>query len=152
MTFSKNLLLVFAALFLLVACQDTNQTDGKDTTNREVIEKHNDGTPKQVKILNEAGDTIKEIRYYKNGQKEMEGPLKKNRRHGTWKAYYKDGAIWSSARYNHGKQHGPYTTYYSNGHIRYKGQMHMDERTGKWIFYNRQGKIIKEIDYDKNQE
>ena len=147
----KYIFFVFASLFLFVACQDTSQNNNKNTK-RTILEKHEDGSPKKVKLLNEEGDTVKEIRYYKNGQIEMEGPLKDNRRNGTWKAYYKDGTVWSSSKYNHGKQHGPYATYYPNGHLRYKGQMHMDERTGKWTFYNNEGEIIKEIDYDKREE
>ncbi|MGM0613570.1 MAG: toxin-antitoxin system YwqK family antitoxin [Bacteroidota bacterium] len=147
----KYFFLIFTGLFLFFSCQDTSRTGDKNTE-KEVVEKHEDGSPKKVKLLNEEGDTVKEIRYYKNGQKEMEGPLEQSKRNGTWKAYYKDGTVWSSSKYKHGKQHGPYTTYYSNGHIRYKGQMHMDERTGKWTFYNREGDVIKEIDYDKQKE
>ncbi|MFW6020038.1 MAG: toxin-antitoxin system YwqK family antitoxin [Bacteroidales bacterium] len=146
-----SVFLVFASLFLVIACQDTSQPDDNEKS-RKVIEKHEDGSPKKVNLLNKEGDTVKEIQYYKNGQIEMEGPLKDNKRNGTWKAYYKDGTVWSSSKYSHGKQHGPYTTYYPNGHIRYKGQMHMDKRTGKWAFYNRKGEIVKEIDYDKREE
>ncbi len=136
-------------VYLLMSLLLLGATACKDNLRKEVEEKWDDGNPKTVKFYNQDKEVVKEISYYPDGAVKMEGRLQNNERTGEWKAYYRDGTVWSKARYKEGRQHGPYVTYYPDGNIRFRGYMTSGNRTGEWIFYDKQGNIAKKINYDE---
>lgn len=136
---------MLAATFIMSNCSRKNI---------KVIESSfENGEPKVVTFYDKLnGDKVKtrQIQYYKNGQKKMEGSFKDGHRHGEWISYYKNGNVWSRAHYKNGKLNGLKKSYYENGELHYKGELKNGERVGKWTFYEANGNT-KVIDYDKRE-
>jgi antitoxin component YwqK of YwqJK toxin-antitoxin module len=136
----RSLLLVF--VFILTGCNDKTQ---------EVIEeKFPDGSPKTVKYYlenNGKKSLVKEIDYYANKHKRLEGEYKNDQRNGKWTYFYENGKIWSEGFFVDDINDGKRTTYFENGQIRYQGSYKMGDRIGKWQFYNENGDLVKEMDY-----
>ena len=138
--------LFIAAIFIMGNCSRKNI---------KVIESSFDnGQPKVVTFydkFNGEKKKTKQITYYQNGQKKMEGTFEKGKRHGQWTSYYKNGTVWSEVIYKEGKANGIKKTFYKNGDLYYKGQLKNGKRIGKWVFYDTKGgKTV--IDYDKRNE
>jgi len=136
---------IFFAAFLIFSCA---------TTPYEYVEEtYPDGKPKTVRYYKDENkaELLREILYYDNGNKRMEGSFKNDERTGMWSYWYPDGSIWSEGVYKDGEEHGLKTVYYENGQKYYEGTMIDGVRTGKWLFWDREGNLIKEINYDKDQ-
>jgi antitoxin component YwqK of YwqJK toxin-antitoxin module len=112
---------------------------------------YEDGKPLEVWGYKTNKDTTVhyEWKFYRNGNKWVEGSVANNVRHGQWFAYNVDGVKISMAIYNMGKSEGLRTVWHDNGQKYYEGEMKNDERIGIWKFYNQSGKLVKEIDYTK---
>jgi antitoxin component YwqK of YwqJK toxin-antitoxin module len=122
--------------------------------NKKVIEEtYDDGSPKIEKYYKGEGadkELVKEIRYYSNHQKEMQGEYKDAKRDGNWVYYYKNGKKWSEGAFVEGLDEGKRTVYYETGKIRYEGFYNKGKQSGIWKFFDENSKLIKEIDYDKD--
>jgi antitoxin component YwqK of YwqJK toxin-antitoxin module len=70
-------------------------------------------------------------------------------RHGKWSYYSITGEELSTTMYSHGKRHGHIVVKYPNGMVNYVGEYDQNERSGIWKFYDRSGKLSKELDYSK---
>jgi len=73
----------------------------------EIIEQtYPDGTPKTVRYYKSESKEVllKEILYYEDGQKKMEGAYKKDERDGLWSYWDPDGKLWSQGVYKDGKE------------------------------------------------
>jgi uncharacterized protein len=109
------------------------------------------GKPKTVKFYK--NDTkeilLKEINFYEDGAKKMEGAYENGERSGTWSYWYPDGKLWSQGVYKDGKENGLKTVWHSNGQKYYEGNSKDDKRTGIWKFWDEKGNLLKEVDYDK---
>ncbi|OQX72243.1 MAG: hypothetical protein B6D61_14440 [Bacteroidetes bacterium 4484_249] len=141
---SKFILLFFPMLLIsITAC--TNKPV-------EVIEQtYDDGTPKTVRYYKSESKEVllKEILYYEDGQKKMEGAFKKDERTGQWSYWYPDGKLWSQGVYKDGKENGLKTVWHENGQKYYEGKLDDGKRIGVWKFWGKDGKLLKEVDYDK---
>lgn len=131
--------LLVILLFLTASCSKPQ---------RVVIESFPDGSPKLVHYVK--GETaVKEERFYDSGTKEMEGPLNKNgQRVGVWKAWYKNGALWSEGEFKDDVRNGFANVFWPNGKLRFEGTYADGKQTGAWKFYNEQGTLEKEVNYD----
>ncbi|MDL2240348.1 hypothetical protein LJC69_01850 [Bacteroidales bacterium OttesenSCG-928-K22] len=113
-----------------------------------VIEKHNDGT---TKVMREyfKNDTLNylETQYYNDGNKLLEGKCVNGERNGTWKAWYRDGKLWSEGDFDKGINHGEHFNYYEDGTLRYSGNYYEGKRTGIWKFYDTLGILIETREY-----
>jgi antitoxin component YwqK of YwqJK toxin-antitoxin module len=121
-------------------------------THREVEQKFPDGSPKVEKYYanrNGHRELIREVQYYENHQRKMEGAYLDNKRTGKWTAWFKNGKIWSEGVFKDGLSEGLRTVYYENGRKHIVGNYKQDQKTGKWQFYSVDGKLLKEIDFDK---
>jgi len=109
------------------------------------------GNPKIVKYYKDEKKEVlvKEIRYYENGSKKIEGNYQDDQRSGQWSFWYPDGSLWSQGVYKNGKENGLKTVWHKNGQKYYEGVSTDDKRTGIWRFWNEEGELIKEIDYNK---
>lgn len=139
----KQLTTLFVIIALFTSCRKTTKV---------VEETYSDGSPKIERYYKGEGaekEIIKEIKYYDNKQKEMEGEFKDSKRDGYWVAYYKNGNKWSEGYFKNGLDNGKRTVYYENGNKRYEGTYSKGVQTGKWKFWNESGMLEKEIDYDK---
>jgi antitoxin component YwqK of YwqJK toxin-antitoxin module len=122
----------------------------------KVIETFPDGKPQRVQYFTseaEGSYLAKEIFYYQNGQKKMEGFYNKaKQKHGKWLYWREDGKKWSEGYFFEGKDDGMRKTWHENGKKHYEGHYDKGTRVGVWKFYDETGKMVKEIDYDKEKE
>lgn len=139
----KFLLLNFAFIFLF-ACS---------TKPVEVVEDiFPDGTPKTVKYYksNSKEVVVKEVLFYEDGQKKLEGAYKNGERTGKWSYWYTNGNLWSQGEYKKGLENGLKTVWHENGQKYYEGHLKDGTRIGIWNFWEKDGTLIKEINYDEN--
>ncbi len=139
----KNLrYLILILPFWIISC---------NTTPVEVVEDtYADSTARTVRYYkNESKEILlKEVLFYENGQKKMEGAFKDGERTGQWSYWYADGKLWSQAVYKVGIENGLSSVWHNNGQKYYEGNLKMGERIGLWKFWDEEGALIKEIDYD----
>jgi len=119
---------------------------------KKVVEStYQNGNPRVVKYFHkEAGNLVldREVVYYENKQKKMEGEYKALQRNGQWKAWYENGTIWSEGEYKDGKRNGMGTAYHENGKKYIEGLYRDDVRVGPWRFYDTTGVLTKEVNFD----
>jgi antitoxin component YwqK of YwqJK toxin-antitoxin module len=136
-----RLLLVTLLIAILSGCSQ-----------KEVIEAtYENGTPKVVKYYHRKGNDLllaREVVYYENKQKKIEGEYKNEQRNGLWKAWYKNGTIWSEGEYKDGKRNGIGISYHENGKKYIEGMYQDDIRVGAWRFYDTTGILTKEVNFD----
>lgn len=121
------------------------------STPLEVVEEtYSDSIAKTVRIYKDESKEIllKEVQYYEDGQKKLEGAFKDGQRTGQWQYWYADGKLWSQGVYKKGIENGLKTIWHPNGQKYYEGKLKMGERVGIWKFWDKEGNLIKEIDYD----
>ena len=116
-----------------------------------VEESYPDGTPKRVRYYKseEKDVLLRETQHYDDGQVYIEGTFKDGEREGKWRAWHRNGNLWSEGEYQGGKENGRKTVYYENGQKYYEGVVKMDERVGEWTFWDEDGALIKTINYDQ---
>lgn len=90
----------------------------------------------------------REVVYYANKQKKMDGTYKDEQRDGQWKAWYENGTLWSEGEYKDGKRNGLGIAYHENGKKYIEGLYREDMRVGAWHFYDTTGAQIKEVNFD----
>jgi antitoxin component YwqK of YwqJK toxin-antitoxin module len=119
---------------------------------KEVVESaYENGNPKVVKYYHKKGSALvldREVMFYENKQKRLEGAYKNQLRNGNWKAWYENGAIWSEGDYKDGKRNGKGISYHPNGNKYIEGIYRNDIRVGAWHFYDSTGVLTKEVDFD----
>jgi len=91
---------------------------------------------------------LKEIGYYPDGQKRIEGEYRDGEREGQWTYWFSNGSRWSEARYKADLRNGKSIVWYENGRKYFEGSYHMGERTGRWRFWDEEGNLLKEVNYD----
>jgi antitoxin component YwqK of YwqJK toxin-antitoxin module len=119
---------------------------------KEVVEAtYENGNPKIVKYYHKKGGDLvldREVMYYENEQKKIEGKYSNKQRNGLWKAWYENGKLWSEGEYKDGKRNGKGISYYDNGKKYIEGMYHDDIRIGTWLFYDTTGILTKEVNFD----
>jgi antitoxin component YwqK of YwqJK toxin-antitoxin module len=109
------------------------------------------GKPRIVRYYHKKGGELeldREIVYYKNEQKKMDGQYKDHLRNGLWMAWYENGNIWSEGEYNDGKRNGKGIAYHENGKKYIEGVYRNDIRFGVWRFYDTTGALTSEVNFD----
>jgi antitoxin component YwqK of YwqJK toxin-antitoxin module len=121
-------------------------------TQKKIVESsYDNGNPKVVKYYHkQAGNLVldREVVFYENKQKKMEGEYKNTQRSGQWKAWYENGTIWSEGEYKDGERNGLGIAYHENGQKYIEGMYRDDMRVGAWHFYDTTGKLLKEVNFD----
>jgi antitoxin component YwqK of YwqJK toxin-antitoxin module len=116
-----------------------------------ISETYPDGAPKVVHYFSGEGmekTLAKKSFYYPDGQLRMEGEYKNGQKNGLWVAYYESGLKWSEGNYKDGVSHGKTITYHENGKKYYEGFYDEGRRVGLWRFWNEEGVLEKEINYE----
>ena len=135
---------LFIVLVFLVSCAEK--------LDEVVAETHNDGSTKRVQYFKGEGEDRflrKDVFYYENGQKRVEGEYnREGKKDGKWTYWYEDGNKWSEGYFKDGLNHKERTTWHETGEMHYTGNYEMGKRVGVWKFYNEDGELVKEIDYD----
>jgi antitoxin component YwqK of YwqJK toxin-antitoxin module len=159
-------IVIFGFIFLIMSCSNnkSSQTE-KDPLNektdslesiylKEIVRTHNNGEKARVQYFDttSGGKELKfEIRYFENGNKEMEGAYLNKKRNGKWIAWYDNGVVWSIGYYNEGLKNGSSKVYYPNGEVRYEKHYVNDTAEGAWLFYNENGEPIGKAIYEKGE-
>jgi len=139
----KKIVYFLVCIMLLSACNKAKKV---------VEESYANGDPKVEKYYKGEGtskEMVKEVRYYSNKQKQMEGEYKDSKRDGDWVYYYENGNKWSEGSFVDGLDDGTRTVYYENGKKRYQGEYDKGKQVGVWKFWDESEKLLKEIDFDK---
>ena len=137
---------IISGLFILllagcmISCNNKPVVEQKTSEEKQKVEKYYNADHTEV---------IKEIKYYKNGQKEVEGGYKNKQRDGLWTYWFENGKKWSEGTFNEGVEEGLRSVYYENGTKRHEGMYLHGKETGIWKFWDENGVLIKQIDYSK---
>ncbi len=153
----RKLVLLFMVAALFTACDSNSTAKKKALEGKEVISRYTNGSAqleRDYAIVDGKRVAKYEWEYYEDGNKLKEGPLsKEEKRDGQWKAYYRDGKLWSEGDYRNGVREGKTITYHSNGNKYYDGQFKKAQKVGVWKFYKESdGSFDYEIDYDKRKK
>ncbi len=137
---------LYVALFilLLTAC--------KSKVVEEVVQSYPDGSAKVVRFFKENDRTktlVKEILYYPNHQKYMEGEYKNNKRDGLWISWYQNGNKWSEGIFKEGLDDGYRYIFHENGKKQIEGNYKNGKKVGVWKFYDDKGTFIKEENFSQ---
>jgi antitoxin component YwqK of YwqJK toxin-antitoxin module len=141
----KTRFLFFALIiFVFTAC--------KSKVVQEVIESYPDGSPKVVRFFKEDDKTkvlVKEILYYPNHQKYMEGEYKNDKRDGLWVSWYQNGNKWSEGEFKDGLDEGYRHIFHENGKKQIEGFYTDGKKSGIWKFFDDNGNFVKEENCSK---
>jgi len=138
----RNCFFIILSLFI-IACNKPKKV---------IEETYPDNSPKVEKYYIEkesSKELVKEIRYYPNNKIQMEGKYKNNKRNGDWIYYFENGTIWCEGSFLDGVDHGQRIVYYENGQKRYEGSYIKGKQTGIWKFWDEDGDVQKEIDFNQ---
>jgi len=119
---------------------------------KKIVEaSYENGNPRIIKYYHKKSGNLvldREVVYYENKQKKMDGEYKDQQRNGPWKAWYENGTLWSEGEYKDGKRNGMGIAYHTNGKKYIEGMYRDDVRVGAWRFYDTTGVLTKEVDFD----
>ena len=79
-----------------------------------------------------------EIQSYKHGE-----------RSGKWVGYYPNGSVEYQGMCSENEIHGNYTKFYPNGAIMLKAKFRKGFKTGRWIYKDSLGNVLKVEDYSE---
>lgn len=63
-----------------------------------------------------------------------------------------EGKVIETGYYLNWKMHGTWTSYYDSGEKHTIARFRNGERHGKWVFFDRQGRLTFSVTYDKNKK
>jgi len=122
---------------------------------KEVVSTWPDGKPLKVQYYKKEGakrTKVKEIRYYQNGQKEMEGEYADGKKTGLWTAWFESGLKQSEGHYENGLRNGKSVVWRRNGFKFYEGSYSKGKLHGTWIFYDTTGGRDKEVYFEHGEK
>lgn len=115
--------------------------------NVAVRSSHPDGSIKEALYFGDEADTLRE--FYPSGKLKIQGLQIDSLRDGTWKSWYETGQQWSEKRYEMGLEIGKYVVYHPTGNVYIQGQYRQGEKKGSWYFYDQNGMLVKEVNFDE---
>lgn len=137
----------FVVLVSLTAC--------KPQISKVVEQRYPDGTPQLERFFKGEGakkELVKEVLYWPNKNKKIEGAYQDSLRDGLWIAWFENGNKWSEGYYVKGVDDGPKKVWYESGQLFYSGQFNKGKKVGVWKVYDEKGVLAQEIDYDKKSK
>jgi antitoxin component YwqK of YwqJK toxin-antitoxin module len=145
----KRFLPIFlAALFVLM-------TSCKEKLIPETLETWPDGKPKKVAFYQKVGDKkekVKEILYYQDGKKQMEGEFRNGKKDGKWTAWFENGRMQSEGFFKNDLRDGKSIVWRENGFKYYEGNYSLGQLHGSWIMYDTDGKPLKEALFEHDRK
>ncbi len=133
-------------LILIESCQPG--------TIKEVVDSYDNGQPKFEKYYQRNNDElvfIKEIHYYENGNKRIEGAINEGKREGVWIFWFEHGSLWREVNYSKGIPDGIAKAYHENGALFYQGTFLQGEKHGEWSFFDVEGKLVNQLTFEKGK-
>lgn len=139
--------LIPIVLVILVSC--------KQPLTKVVEQKYPDGSPQLERFFKEDGnkrELVKEVLYWPNKNKKIEGSYADSLRDGHWIAWFENGKKWSEGYYIKGVEDGPKNVWYETGQLFYTGQFKNGKKVGVWKIYDERGTLAQEVNYDKQHK
>ena len=143
----KHTLLIITALMLIVGCSSDKETPSSQA--REPIDSsalvwkgNKPYAPDSDKPF--SGEVV---RYYGNGQKELEGSYKNGKPIGKWIRWHDNGQKEEERTYKDGKQDGLHTYWHENGQKKLKGTYKDGKQDGLQTWWYENGQKESEITY-----
>jgi len=87
--------------------------------------------------------------FFENGSISEEKHWNNDVENGVWRQYYPNGKKRLETRIDNGMRNSVYYLYYQNGMLEIRGKYKNDRMEGKWIYYDKKGKVVKETKYTK---
>lgn len=144
----KKLIYLFIVLVFSLACSDTLE--------EEIVSKYPNGTPMKINYFKWEGDNktvLKEVRFYPNGEKELQGEYNsEGKREGEWIYWYSNGNKWSEGTFKNDMSDGNFTIWFESGRKNYEAGYKEGKPHGKWTFYDDDGKKYKEVIFEMGQK
>ncbi len=144
----KKILTVIILFTLMFSCKN-------EKLEEEVSGRYPNGVPMKVEYYKWQGNNkivVKEVRYYQNGEKEIEGEYKNNKKDGKWTYWYTNGKKWSEGYFKNGLSNGHFTIWYKSGKRNYEAEYKDGKPHGKWIFYDYDNRPYKEVIFDMGKK
>jgi antitoxin component YwqK of YwqJK toxin-antitoxin module len=141
--------LVFAIILII------SMGSCKQQLTKVVEQKYPDGSPQLERYFKEDGqkkELVKEVLYWPNKTKKIEGGYQDSLRDGRWTAWFENGNKWSEGNYIKGVEDGLKNVWYESGKLFYSGQFKNGKKIGIWKIYDEKGVLAQEIDYDKKSQ
>jgi len=139
----RKYILLLISFFLLVSCGPRLEEVVEDT--------HPDGSPRIVvfyKMEDGFKEKVKVSAFYESGSQRYIGEFKDDKRDGYWIYWYENGNKWSEGYFKNDLRDGYGTTWHENGKKHFEGSYLEGVRVGTWKFYDDQGELAKEVNYD----
>lgn len=137
------LTLLLAVAILLTGC--------KEKLVQETATTWPDGKPHKVSFYRVTGDKkdkVKEISYYQNGKKELEGLFAGGKKDGAWTSWFENGKKQSEGFFKNDMRNGKAVVWRENGYKYYEGTYSLGKLHGTWITYDTDGSRLKETLYE----
>lgn len=144
---NRNNFLLFAFIGFLLSCNDQYE--------KKVVSTFPDGTPAMVQFFERddtSGDPVRQIRYYRNGEKQEEGGFVNGKKDGLWTYWWEDGKKWSEGYFRMSERHGATTVWNKDGSLRYTGFYKNNQVDSVWVFYDGKGNETKEVIYKMGEK
>ena len=93
----------------------------------------------------------KEQSFYPNGNVAQETNWKNDLKDGSWKQFFDNGQLKSTAMYVNDKLEGTYTAYYPDGKKEIEGVYRNDAPNGEWNRFDDTGNVTSTIKYAKGK-
>jgi len=154
----KGIFLISLIVLFYSCSQKTEITNSEETVNifytdsinglelkKQIVEILPSGQEKAIVFFTqtEVPQLVKEVHFYANGRKQVEGTLKNKQRHGKWTFWYDNGKVWSEGLFINGKSEGLFSVFNKDGSIKIKSYYKNGEKIRESYFENQ--KCIKTI-------
>jgi uncharacterized protein len=139
----QTLWILLALALILTGC--------KEKLTEETTATWPDGKPQKVTSYRINGDKkvkVSEIRYYQNGQKEMEGTFVNDKKDGAWTCWFENGKKQSEGFFKNDLRDGKAVVWRESGFKYYEGTYSMGKLHGTWVFYDTGGRRLSETVYE----
>jgi len=137
--------------FLLLIIFSLTLFSCEEKVEEEVTGRYPNGLPMKVNYFKWEGNDkviLKEVRYYQNGEKEIEGEYKDSKKDGKWTYWYDNGKKWSEGYFKNGLSDGHFTIWYKSGKKNYEAEYKEGKPHGKWVFFDYDNRPYKEVIFD----
>ncbi|MCX6257817.1 MAG: hypothetical protein NTW49_07990 [Bacteroidia bacterium] len=138
----RNLVLALPVV-ILFSCSGDNLKE-------EIVDKYPSGAPKKIEYYSVSGSNknlAKEVRFYENGEKSMEGEFKNGLKSGHWTTWFENGNKQSEGNYKDGFREGAGPVWNEDGSRLYEGYYKHDKPDSIWTFYKAGGRILKKVTF-----
>jgi len=126
---------------------------GQETT-KEIISNWPNGDVQKIYYYKQKGEIrvkVAEETFYENGQQEMRGEFKNDKRDGTWTYWHENGNLWTSSAYENDLRKGKSTVWLESGIKNFDAEYSKGKRHGKWIFYAPDGTKNKDVYFEDGE-